>query len=104
LIGWSLGKKELSGSSTLPTTTIGVVGTSQMVFTNLIMTTRVNRIVDQPPMSSMAIKRYKSANAMNLRRGYRKPYVVSAPILDLRDGHYVRPNKVALKYLDFKKI
>jgi hypothetical protein len=55
-------------------------------------------------MSSMAIKRYKSANAMNLRRGYRKPYVVSAPILDHRDGHYVRPNKVALKYLDFKKI
>jgi hypothetical protein len=54
-------------------------------------------------MNSMAIKRYKIANAMNLRRGYRKPYVVRAPILDHGDGHYVRPNKVALKYPDFKK-
>jgi hypothetical protein len=54
-------------------------------------------------MSSMAIRRYKSANAMNLKKGYQKPYVVRAPILDHEDGHYVRPNKVALKYPDFKK-
>jgi hypothetical protein len=26
-----------------------------------------------------------------------------APILDHRNDHYVRPNKVAFKYLDFKK-
>jgi hypothetical protein len=26
-----------------------------------------------------------------------------APILDNRDSHYVKPNKVVLKYLHFKK-
>jgi len=26
-----------------------------------------------------------------------------APILDHKNGHYVRPNRVAFKYLDFKK-
>jgi hypothetical protein len=38
-----------------------------MMFINLIMTTHVNRIVDQPPMNSMVAGRYKSANVMNLR-------------------------------------
>ncbi len=38
----SAGRK-LNGSSTLPTITARVVGTPQMVFTNLIMTTHVNR-------------------------------------------------------------
>jgi hypothetical protein len=51
----------------------------------------------------MFVRGYKSANAMNPRGGYWKPYVVTAQILDHKDGHYVRPNKVALKYLDFKK-
>ncbi len=37
--------RNLSRSLTLPTTTIGVVGTLQMVFTNPIMTTHVNMIV-----------------------------------------------------------
>ncbi len=40
---------------------------------------------------------------MNSRGGYQKSYVVTILILDHRDGHYVRPNKVAFKYLDFKK-
>jgi hypothetical protein len=40
--GVSVGRK-LSGSSTLPIATIGVVGTPQMVFTNPIMTIHVNR-------------------------------------------------------------
>jgi hypothetical protein len=39
-----LTRKKLSGNMTLPITTIGVVGTFQMVFTNPIMTTHVNRI------------------------------------------------------------
>jgi hypothetical protein len=48
----------------------GVAGTPQMVFTNPIMTTHVNMTIDQPPMSSMATRGYKSTNAENLRRGY----------------------------------
>jgi hypothetical protein len=43
LVGW-----KLNGSSTLPIITIGVVGTLQMVFTNLTMTTHVNRITNRP--------------------------------------------------------
>jgi hypothetical protein len=40
---------------------------------------------------------------MNLRGGCQKPFVVIALILHHQDGHYVRPNKVAFKCLDFKK-
>jgi hypothetical protein len=40
---------------------------------------------------------------VNSRGGYRKPSIVTIPILDHRDGRYVKLNKVALKYLDFKK-
>jgi len=54
-------------------------------------------------MSSMVIGRYKNENATNPRGGYWKPYVVTTPIFDHRDGHYVRPNKVVLKYPNFKK-
>ncbi len=42
----ALARRKLSGSTTLPITIIGVVGTPQMVFTNPIMITHVNRIVD----------------------------------------------------------
>jgi hypothetical protein len=52
-------------------------------------------------MSSMATKRYKGADARNLRGGYQGPSIVSAKISDHRHGHYVRPNMVALKYHDF---
>ncbi len=38
-----LARRKLNGSLTLPTTTTRVVGTPQMVFINLIMTTHVNR-------------------------------------------------------------
>ncbi len=51
----------------------------------------------------MTIGRYKSVNVVNPRRGYEKPYIVTTLILDHRDGHYVRPNKVTIKYHDFKK-
>ncbi len=63
-------RKKLSGSSTLPTTTNGVIGSPHMVFTTLIMTTHVNRATNQPLMNSMATRKYKSADAMNPRGGY----------------------------------
>jgi hypothetical protein len=62
LSGLSIGRK-LSGSSALPIAITRVVGTPHMVFTNQIMTTHVNRIANQPLMSSMAIGGYKNANA-----------------------------------------
>jgi hypothetical protein len=51
----------------------------------------------------MVVGGYKNVNAMNPRRGYQKPFVVTTQIFDQINGHYVRPNRVALKYLDFKK-
>jgi hypothetical protein len=59
-----LTRRKLSGSLTLPTTTTGVVGTPQMMFTDPIMTTHVNTIADWPPMSSTVIGRYRNSNAM----------------------------------------
>ncbi len=98
LAGW-----KLSGSIALPTTTTRVIRTLQMVFTNPIMTTHVNRATNQPPMNSMVAGGYKSADVVNPKGGYQKPFVVTVPILDHRDGHYVRLNRVALKYPYFKK-
>jgi hypothetical protein len=95
--------KNLSPSSTLPTTIIGVVCTPQMVFTNSVMTIHVNRTANRPSMSSKAIGRNRRVDATNLGGGYRETSVVTTPILDHRNGHDVRPNKVAFKYLDFKK-
>ncbi len=74
-----------------------------MVFTNLILIIHVYRITNQPLMSSMDVGGYKSANAMNPKRGYQKPSIIITPIPDHKNGHYVRPNKVALKYHDFTK-
>jgi hypothetical protein len=74
-----------------------------MVFTNPIMTTRVNKIENQPPMNSMATGRYRNVNVVNPKGGYQKPFIVIIPIFYHRIGHYVRPNKVTLKYFDFKK-
>ncbi len=54
-------------------------------------------------MSSIATKANKSADAMNSKRRYQKPFTITTSILDHRDGHYVRPNKVAFKYSNFKK-
>jgi hypothetical protein len=58
---------------------------------------------DQPLMRSIAIRGYRNADVVHPRRGYQEPIVVIAPILNHKDGHYVSPNKVAFKYLDFKK-
>jgi len=94
---------EIEWSTTLLIAITGVVWTTQMVFTNLIMTTHVNGIADQPLMSSRVTKGYISANVANPRGGYQKPSTVTTPILDHIDGHYVRPNRVAFKYPNFKK-
>ncbi len=78
---------------TLPTTIIGDVGTPQMVFTNPIMTTHVNRTIDQPPLSSMVVGRYISADVTNPKRGYWEPYVIIVPIIDHIDCHYIKPKR-----------
>jgi hypothetical protein len=49
----------------------------------------------------MAVGGYRSVDAVNPRGGYQEPFVVITPIFDHRDGHYVRPNMVAIKYLNF---
>jgi hypothetical protein len=54
-------------------------------------------------MSSMVVGGCKSVDDVYSRRGYREPVVIAPPIIDHKYGHYVKPNKVALKYLDFKK-
>jgi hypothetical protein len=63
----------------------------------------VHRIADQPLMSSMAIGRYKNANAANLRGWYWEPSTITTPIFYHKNGRYVRSNKLGLKYPDFKK-
>jgi hypothetical protein len=54
--------RNLNKSSKLLATNTGVVGTPQMVFTNLIMATHVNKIVERPPMSLIAVGGYKSTD------------------------------------------
>jgi hypothetical protein len=94
--------RNLSRSLALPTTTTGVVGIPQMVFTNPITTLHVNMTIDRPLMNSMVIRRCKSVNVVPSRGGYQKPIVVTAPFIDHKNGHYVKPNRVAFKYPNFK--
>jgi hypothetical protein len=101
--GGVLARRKLNESTTLPIATTRVVRTPQMMFTNPIMITHVNRTTNQPLMSSMAVGGCISANVANPKGGYGEPYVVTAPIIDYKGGHYVKPNKVALKYPNFKK-
>jgi len=44
---------------------------------------------------------YISADVVHLRGGYQEAIVVTVPIHDHINGHYVKPNWVAFKYLDF---
>jgi hypothetical protein len=67
------------------------------------MTTHVNRIANRPLVGSMDARRYKSADVVNLRGGYQEPSTISTQLFYHKNGQYVRPNKVALKYLDLKK-
>jgi hypothetical protein len=54
-------------------------------------------------MSSMVGKACKSVETMHSRGGYCELIIVTTPILNHKDGHYVRSNMVALKHHDFKK-
>jgi len=69
----------------------------------MIMAIHGNMIVDGPLMSSMAIGRSKTANVVHSKGRHQEPIIIIAPIFDHRDGHYVKPNMIVLKYLDFKK-
>ncbi len=102
-LGGVLTRRKLSGNLILPTTTTRVFRTSQMVFTNLTMIIHVNRTIDWPSMSSMATKGYRNVDATYPRGEYQEPFVVIALVPSHRLGYYVRPNRVVLKYLDFKK-
>ncbi len=62
--------RNLSQSSALSTTTTGVVGIPQMVFTNLIMTIHVNMTTYRPLMSSMVVGKYIYADPVHPRGGY----------------------------------
>ncbi len=84
-------------------TTTRVVGTPHMLFSNPMMITHVNITVNQPLMSSLTDVGYKSTNVKNSKGGYRKPFVITIGMPNHINGHSVRPNKVPLKYLDFKK-
>jgi hypothetical protein len=81
--------RNLSRSLALKTNITIVVGISQMVFTNPIMTTHVNMTANRPLMSLMVVGGCRSADAVHSRGGYQEPIVVTAPILDHKDGHYV---------------
>jgi hypothetical protein len=74
------------------------------MLTNPITTTHLNKIIDQPPVSSMVVGGYKNADAVNPRGGYQKPFAITAQIFDHKNVHYVRPNRVVLKYPNFNKI
>jgi hypothetical protein len=63
-----------------------------MLFTNPIMTTRVNKIAYQQSMNSIVMGGYISRNAEILKGGY--PSIVIARIPDHKNGHAMRPNKV----------
>ncbi len=57
----------------------------------------MNMTTNWPLMNSMVARGYKSVNVVHPREGYRKPIVITTPNLDHKNGHYVRPNRVALK-------
>jgi hypothetical protein len=62
--------RNLNRSLTLPTIIIRVLGILQLVFTNLIMNTHVNRTANQPLMCSMVVGRYRNADVVHKKRGY----------------------------------
>jgi hypothetical protein len=54
-------------------------------------------------MNSITIRRYINTNVGNLG-GYQKPYIVIVRILNHKNGRPMKPNMVAFKYPDFKKM
>jgi len=87
----------------LPTANTRIIGTPQMTFINQIMITHVHKIKDKPLMNSIAVKGYKNIGAKNSKGGHYEPSFITHGIPNHRNGHFVRPNKVALKYHDFKE-
>jgi hypothetical protein len=53
-------------------------------------------------MNLMVVGSYKNVNATN-PKGHWEPSIVTTQIPNHRYCHYVRPNKVALRYPNFKK-
>jgi hypothetical protein len=51
----------------------------------------------------MVVRRCRSADAIHLKGGYWEPIAITTPILDHKNGHDVKPNRIALKYPDFKE-
>jgi hypothetical protein len=100
--GFSMGKS-LSRSLGLPTTNIKVVGTPHMAFTKIIMITHVHKTTNKPPMNLIATIRFRNTNVEDLKGGYRRPFVITQGIPNHTNGHFVKSNKVAFKYLNFKK-
>jgi hypothetical protein len=52
----------------------------------------------------MSIGRYKSVDVTNPRGGYQEPFAITVPILDHKDGHYVKPKRVLLNIMISKKM
>ncbi len=72
--------RNLNWSSALPIATTGVVSILQMVFINMITVTHVNMTTYWPLMNSMVVGRYKNANVVHPRRGYRESIAINLPI------------------------
>jgi hypothetical protein len=51
----------------------------------------------------MAVGGYRSVDVVNPRRGYREPFVVITQTPNYKYDHFVRPNRVVLKYPNLKK-
>jgi hypothetical protein len=73
-LGCGLGRvlqgRTLNRSYGLLTEIMKVVGTPKMVFTNLIMTTHMNKITNRPSMNSIATKGYINTYVEILKGGY----------------------------------
>ncbi len=51
----------------------------------------------------MVVRRYRNTYVENPIGGYGKPSIGTTKIPNHKNGHSIRPNKVALKYPNFKK-
>jgi hypothetical protein len=84
-LGGVLVKRNLRKNSKLPVVNTKVVGTPQIVFINPIRITHV-----RPPMSSIAIGRYRNTNDENSKGGHHEPFVITHGIPNHRNGHFVK--------------
>jgi len=51
----------------------------------------------------MAVGGYRSVDAVNPRGGYQEPFVVITQTPNYKYGHFVRPNRLVIKYPKLKK-